>query len=216
MIAFANANKINSVEIRVVSFANMARRFKVGDQVSFLDDVGGGTVLAVQSSGLTMVETEEGFRIEVHESALVSRQPALDKDLLKVSKEQVIERAALGTPDPKKNRMAYERPSGKKSKRERDFENVMEIDLHLHQILENERGMSSGDKLTYQLNYFERMLSQAIQNKKRKLIAIHGVGEGKLRSELHRILKHYPGVRFHDADPRKYGSGATEIEILTY
>jgi len=48
------------------------------------------------------------------------------------------------------------------------------------------------------------------------MIVIHGVGEGRLRDEVHNVLKHYPGVRFRDADPRRFGSGATEIELLQY
>jgi dsDNA-specific endonuclease/ATPase MutS2 len=198
------------------NFAVMARGLKVGDMVSFLDEVGGGIVLAVQNSGVTMVETEDGFRIEMHESGLVLRQPDSDKELLKISEQEALQKIALAIPDPKKKRKAYVQPPGKKSKREKDAEATMEIDLHLHQILDNDRGMSAGDKLSYQLNYFERMLSKAIHDKKRKLIAIHGIGEGRLRDELHRVLKHYPGIRFYDADPRRYGSGATEIEILTH
>ena len=73
--------------------------------------------------------------------------------------------------------------------------------------------MSNGDKLNYQLRYFERMLNAAIEDKKRKMIVIHGVGEGRLRDEVHNVLRHYPGIRFRDADPRRFGNGATEVEL---
>jgi hypothetical protein len=40
------------------------------------------------------------------------------------------------------------------------------------------------------------------------------VGEGVLREEVRKALRFYEGVRFDDADPRRYGQGATAIEIL--
>jgi len=194
----------------------MTRKLKEGDIVSFLDDVGGGSVLAVQESGLILVLTDDGFRLEILASNLVLREPSIESDLLKVSDQEALQKIRDDQPTPKKVRAAYENPTGKKNRREKDAEGIVEIDLHLHQILDNERGMTSGEKLGYQLRYFERMLGGAIQNKKRKMIVIHGVGEGRLRDEVHNVLKHYPGVRFRDADPRRFGSGATEIELLQY
>jgi len=194
----------------------MTRKLKEGDIVSFLDDVGGGSVLAVQESGLILVLTDDGFRLEILASNLVLREPSIESDLLKVSDQEALQKIRDDRPTPKKVRAAYENPTGKKNRREKDAEGIVEIDLHLHQILDNERGMTSGEKLGYQLRYFERMLGGAIQNKKRKMIVIHGVGEGRLRDEVHNVLKHYPGVRFRDADPRRFGSGATEIELLQY
>ena len=194
----------------------MANGLKEGDIVSFLDDVGGGSVLAVQESGLVLVLTDDGFRLELLASNLVLREPAMESDLLKVSTQEALEKMHADRPSSSKVRANYENPRGKKSRREKDSEGVVEIDLHLHQIMENDRGLSSGEKLGYQLRYFERMLSGAIQNKKRKMIVIHGVGEGRLRDEVHNILKYYSGVRYRDADPRRFGSGATEIEILQY
>jgi dsDNA-specific endonuclease/ATPase MutS2 len=91
-----------------------------------------------------------------------------------------------------------------------------EVDLHLNSLLENDLRMSDGEKLEYQLRFFERTLEAAIRDGKRKLIVIHGVGEGRLREEVRKILRFYEGVRFHDADMQRYGSGATEVEILRH
>ncbi len=44
---------------------------------------------------------------------------------------------------------------------------------------------------------------------------IHGVGEGVLRYELHRLLKEYEGqLKFYDADYQKYGIGATAVHLF--
>jgi DNA-nicking Smr family endonuclease len=61
-----------------------------------------------------------------------------------------------------------------------------------------------------------RALYGAIRDGKRKLIVIHGVGEGILREEVRRMLQYYDGVQFHDADMRRYGTGATEVLILRH
>ena len=90
---------------------------------------------------------------------------------------------------------------------------MAEVDLHLHELVEDETRLSDEEKLSYQLAYFERALEAAIRDGKRKLIVIHGVGEGVLREEVRRILQYYDTVQFHDADPRRYGSGATEVII---
>ena len=92
--------------------------------------------------------------------------------------------------------------------------NVMEIDLHLEKLVDNEERLSDGEKLTFQLDYFERMLNTAIRLRKRKLVVIHGVGEGILREEVRKVLQYYEGCRFDDADPRRYGYGATAIDIV--
>ena len=57
-------------------------------------------------------------------------------------------------------------------------------------------------------------LNAAIRDGKKKLIVIHGVGEGILREEVRKVLQFYDNVQFHDADMRKYGVGATEVIIL--
>lgn len=114
----------------------------------------------------------------------------------------------------RKARRSVVRP-GKTPKRPED-NSVAEVDLHLHELVEDERTLSDGEKLEFQLRYFERALESAIRNGKRKLIVIHGVGEGVLREEVRRILQFYENVQFHDADMRRYGSGATEVIILRH
>jgi dsDNA-specific endonuclease/ATPase MutS2 len=93
---------------------------------------------------------------------------------------------------------------------------TVEVDLHLHKLVEDESKLSDGEKLSFQLDFFERRLNTAIRERKKRVIVIHGVGEGVLREEVRKTLQFYEGVRFDDADPRKYGYGATAIEILHY
>ena len=86
-----------------------------------------------------------------------------------------------------------------------------EIDLHLEEIVEDMRGMTNGQKLQHQLNYFTQCLDQAIVDNLRSIVFIHGVGNGRLKAELRKILDTYKGLRYHDASFRSYGFGATEV-----
>lgn len=89
-----------------------------------------------------------------------------------------------------------------------------EIDLHIEKLLENWQGMSNFEILTLQLQEFSRYLDLAIGHRQSSLIVIHGVGKGRLRDEIHEILKNIPEVRnFINEYDVRYGSGATKINF---
>ncbi len=88
-----------------------------------------------------------------------------------------------------------------------------EIDLHIEELVNNSRRMSNGEIVEVQLNHFQRELDSAIAQHLHKIVFIHGVGTGKLKNEIHTILKTYTKIRFHDASYSKYGFGATEVII---
>jgi dsDNA-specific endonuclease/ATPase MutS2 len=90
----------------------------------------------------------------------------------------------------------------------------MEVDLHIENILETHRGMSNGEIIMVQLNVFEKQLKRAMSKRYRKIVFIHGVGQGVLRSEIRRLLADcYPSTTFYDADYLNYGVGGTEVTI---
>ena len=87
-----------------------------------------------------------------------------------------------------------------------------EVDLHIGKLTDNEKAMNNFEKLTLQLKTFEKYLDLAIAHHQTSMIAIHGVGTGKLRDEIHEILRLRREVKsfvnqYHPA----YGYGATEI-----
>ena len=88
------------------------------------------------------------------------------------------------------------------------------VDLHVSSLLETTAGMSSADIHAYQLEYFHRTMREHLKEKGRKIIFIHGKGDGVLRSSLERELRHkYPTCRYQDASFREYGFGATQVTI---
>lgn len=87
------------------------------------------------------------------------------------------------------------------------------VDLHIEELLKDSSGMSNAQIISYQLNQFMYEMDQAILNKMHKITFIHGVGEGILKNAIREELKKYPGVRWTEAPPEKFGYGATEIEL---
>ena len=86
------------------------------------------------------------------------------------------------------------------------------IDLHMEKLSDNWKHMSNFEILTMQLKEFEKWYELAVAHYQPTLIVIHGVGSGKLRDEIHDILKTKKEVRyFINQYHPQYGYGATEI-----
>ncbi|HVY75826.1 MAG TPA: Smr/MutS family protein [Puia sp.] len=87
-----------------------------------------------------------------------------------------------------------------------------EVDLHIEKLTDSWSHLTNFEKLTLQLDTFEKYLDLAIAHHQHNLIVIHGVGTGRLKDEIHDILKTRREVRsfINQYDPR-YGYGATEI-----
>ncbi|MBI1342593.1 MAG: hypothetical protein GC171_06650 [Terrimonas sp.] len=86
------------------------------------------------------------------------------------------------------------------------------VDLHIEKITDNWRGMSNLHIIGLQLKTFEKYYELALAHLQPSLIVIHGVGSGRLRDEIHDLLKHRKEVKsfVNQYDPR-FGYGATEI-----
>lgn len=86
------------------------------------------------------------------------------------------------------------------------------VDLHIEKLTDTWRDLSNTDILALQLNAFEKYYDLSVTHHQPELIIIHGIGEGRLRDEIHERLRHKHEVKsfvnqFHAA----YGYGATEI-----
>lgn len=86
------------------------------------------------------------------------------------------------------------------------------IDLHIEKLTDNWQHMSNLQIIAMQIKTFEKYYDLAIANLQPSLIIIHGVGSGRLRDEIHDLLKHRKEVKtfVNQYDPR-FGYGATEI-----
>jgi hypothetical protein len=91
---------------------------------------------------------------------------------------------------------------------------VIEIDLHINELVDTTAGMSNTDMLLLQMDKFHAVLTENKNRKGQKIVFIHGKGEGVLRKEIEKQLKsRYKTYYFQDASFREYGFGATMVTI---
>ncbi len=91
---------------------------------------------------------------------------------------------------------------------------VVEVDLHINQLLDTTAGMNNADILEYQLKKFNETMQTHLNQKGKKLVFIHGKGDGVLRQAiLSELKKKYPSCYSQDASFKEYGYGATMVTI---
>ena len=191
------------------------REIKVGDRVKFLNDVGEGVVLEIKCD-IFVVEDEDGFNREYKSHDLINVGAADDErymydnklpDLSEVLARDISEERQKKIQEEFEFKYANARKTNQKKRGE-----FMEVDLHFHELVEDMSGLKDRTKLDIQLNHFERMMKIATEQRIRRVVFIHGVGQGVLRHQIRsRLDMYYPNSTVRDANPREYGYGATEV-----
>ncbi len=183
--------------------------FSKGDKVIFINDTGRGRVLEVLPNGDLKVEDENGFDYVVKATAVMKEQGNLNKVVDNIDEYDV--QIAANKDQPKLSKLERQvinsEPFSKYSP------DTLEVDLHIENLVDHPKKLSNGEIVEVQLKVFERMLRKAIEQRKRRAIFIHGVGQGVLRTEIRNLLAYYPNVLFQDASYKTYGYGATEVLI---
>ena len=91
---------------------------------------------------------------------------------------------------------------------------ILEVDLHIEELIETTAGMNAFDILNYQLDVVRRTLDENLKYKGKKIVFIHGKGDGVLRNAISQELKRkYPRCLSQDASFQKYGFGATMVIV---
>lgn len=191
-----------------------------GDRVRFLNAIGEAEVLFVIDANTVQIEDETGFDypFAIKELILIVNKAQEHEAYRKVEPElrEIIDRNIDSTAVKRAEADFQTKFNNRNATNIRRRGEFMEVDLHLHNLVQNERGMGNGDKLELQVSTFERMLNQCEQRRIPRLIVIHGVGQGVLKAEIRKLLdQFYPHCTFHDADFLSYGYGATEVRIGT-
>ena len=172
----------------------------VGDIVETIDDSLKGKVILVKNNTI-VIETDEGFEIEVGIKEIIKIE---DNSQIKVNNIDVFNALSEKNFDVRKRKISV--------KREKTIP-PMEVDLHIGQLTKSIRGMTNYEMLTLQLDTAKRQLEFAIKKRIQKVVFIHGVGDGVLKTELEYLFKRYDNLNYYDADYQKYGMGATEVYI---
>ncbi len=165
--------------------------FKAGDLVKFIDEAGIGEVVALEGEYIR-VRSEEGFdELYTPQELLLHKTFEVDR-----TEQKDVTRKAHKTP-----RLA---PKSE----------YLEQDLHISALVDFTGGMTNYDMLQRQLWAARNAVERARKGGIKKVILIHGVGEGILRHELYKLLDELERINYYDADFARYGQGATEVVLL--
>lgn len=192
--------------------------FKCGDRVRFLNDAGEGTITSFPAKGIALVEDDSGFAFEHPVSELVPVGNRWQEDMAYSNVKPDIKDMLERNIDPELTKKAadefkvlYKNRNATNAQRRGE---TMEVDLHIHELTDNNANMTNSEIVSFQLAHFERMLRIAEEKKIQRCIFIHGVGQGVLRAEIRKLLtSYYPNATFMDAPYAEYGFGATEVRI---
>ena len=91
---------------------------------------------------------------------------------------------------------------------------IIEVDLHIGELLDDTHGMSNREMLNYQLDKFREVMGQYKNKREQRIVFIHGKGDGVLRKALLDEMKRkYSACKTQDASFQEYGFGATMVTI---
>jgi len=174
-------------------------KFKVGQNLRYINEVGGGKLLSIIANGDLIILDEDGFESTVNPATVLIVDEAIDEHMLGSKKKAAPKRKVP--------------PKTKKVKSKPNQGDSLVIDLHIERVYPNYRSLEKWDILHRQIGYLKGQLQKAKLRNVKKLIIVHGVGEGTLRKEVHLLLNGMKNVQYHDASYSQFGQGATHVEF---
>lgn len=163
----------------------------VGAVVSYLNEPGGGKVIAEGDRGYLVLDSD-GFERWFRKTELVLVSSAITAALQE--SETINKDSSTKVFKPRKKET-----------------NILEVDLHIHELLEFDSHLSDHEKLEHQLRVARHQVEKARKGHYKKVILIHGVGKGVLRTKIQEMLEGMERIEYYDASLREYGTGATEV-----
>jgi len=185
--------------------------FKIGDKVRFLNSDGYGIITKILGLNTVELENNFGFQEEYKISDLVPERSQNDYKTDNLSFDNQL-KSKINSDETNKNLTDLKRNFNHLEKYGSNDRVV--IDLHIENLIDSYKGMSNGEILKIQMTRFKRFLNNSIDRRQRKVVVIHGVGEGILRHEIRKELDIYhPYFEYYDASYEEFGYGATEIRL---
>ncbi len=189
--------------------------YKPGDEVSVIHELITGKVIKVDRSTVT-IRDQDGFSRNFHSDKLVPRKTSADYGLNSIDIEsQIIEKINASFTESKQIVIS------KKNIRNTHYDQeAFELDLHIESLTEDFFYMSNMEILQRQMLTCRMFVEKAIQRKAKKIVLIHGKGEGVLKAQIHAYLNRLEDTKpiaiiYKEASFSNYGGGATEV-ILRY
>ena len=165
--------------------------FTIGDKVLFKKDDLKGKVIRVNSLYKVTVLTEDGFEMNISTKDLVKVEAGTDKAI------------SYG------GEVCYptHKTSGSlKSQKQQRSHSILKVDLHIELLTDNFQYMDNFEIVQIQLNLCQKKIEKALNSNYQKIIIVHGIGAGVLKTEIHKLLKNYKLRYYLSKD-----GGATEV-----
>lgn len=179
--------------------------FKVGDSVTILHDTIEGKVIEILPNQIK-IEDSDGFERTFPKNRVVLKQGfdsyRIEADIIR--KDSIKE--------SKLNAKQTQRKFIKNSPVER-----VEIDLHIEELREHCTHLTNFEIVQIQMTACRAFVQESIELGRKKVVLIHGKGQGVLKSEIHQYLDRLSNnsgiqLEYHDAPFSRYGvGGATQV-----
>lgn len=161
------------------------------------------------------IDTVKFYKLHTFQPSDFFAEPALIYDI--VRDDEAARQVFVSADDIKEallQKSVSDVPTKIRKKQHKVKNDIVEVDLHINELLDDTTGLGNAEMLNYQLDVFRKTLEEYKDKKGQKIVFIHGKGDGVLRrailDELKRKYKNYPS---QDASFREYGFGATMVTI---
>ena len=162
------------------------------------------------------IDTVKFYKLHTFRQTDFFETPALMYDVVKndLPAKQVYV-SAEDLQDALMKKKTVEHPSAPRTIVKRGGKNeIIEVDLHIGELLDDTHGMSNREMLNYQLDKFRDVMEQYKNKREQRIVFIHGKGDGVLRKALLDEMKRkYSACKTQDASFQEYGFGATMVTI---
>jgi hypothetical protein len=177
--------------------------FTVGQQITFLHEHGGGTILEILGVGRFKIEDDHGFE-----------RICLKNEIAQVySTDYKIDETAIAGINADETFSMSRKSQIKTHVGGRAGQSVWELDLHIESLTDSHSGWTNTDIVRKQLMELHSFTKRARAKRIQKIVIIHGVGTGVLKEEVREFFRDQDGVEFYDASYQEYGKGATAVEL---
>ena len=161
------------------------------------------------------IDTVKFYKLHTFQQTDFFAEPALVYDI--VRDDEAAKQVYVSADDIKEallQKSMSEQPKAPKKHQPKVKNDIVEVDLHIHELLDDTGGMSNSEMLNYQLDVFRKTLDEYKNRKGQRIVFIHGKGDGVLRRAiLDELKRKYKNYSSQDASFREYGFGATMVTI---
>lgn len=194
--AHGSCNSYDAIEVGETTINQQKGEIQLHIQVICYEDLTKMRKAPIEAN-LTVKKSQLKDKIHIH---------SLDKDVSMVNLEKIVD---FEIDADKLREKMIGGGSDVQTKMNIAKSKYLTIDLH-HDPDKTE--LPENEILRSQLELFDKSYDQAILSNAESLKVIHGIGSGKLRSEIHKRLSRKKEVKFfEDGDKEKFGFGSTII-----